>query len=387
MRGIQSGLVVLALCAAGAVLPTMSAEAAVYGTVWVEVDNSEGGINEAEGVPTGLDGWRTFDLYAIVTSDTEILVADFGFVASDSQGARPMWTTQEVYQNEFGDNSQSSLIGALRMPQVAALEYDTYVGLGKIDTTLVRNATILGADWNPEMFRTAWFTSVESGKPVIPAKGDEEDRLFLARITVSSASGFGDYSASGEYLGGAFYIGGSDQHGGIGLSIAQQGVFPTRNAFDGPEPLYFSPVEGIENPNADPASADEEVLPTWSRRDRLDGDMNFDGVTDELDMELLLSVYGTRNPLYDLTGDLLIEQGDVLMLNFLITGEFPEFDEGTPNEQRKAARAYRKLMKQAIKAEENAEKRSARVAKRSYKRLRKELKRQERAARQAANQQ
>jgi len=292
-----------------------------------------------------------------------------------------MWTTQEVYQNEVGGSGQSAIIGTLAWPLVAALEYDTYVGLGKIDTTLVRSTSILGGDWNPAMFRAAWYTTVRDGEPVIPGTPDEDNRLFLARITVSSDRAFGDYTPSEEYLGGGFYIGGGDADGDIGLWQAQRGVFQTRNAFEGPEPLLFSPVGGLPRPPG--VVAAEGGMPTWSRRDRFDGDMNFDGVTDGRDLEELHSVFGTRSPFHDLTGDLLIDDGDIFFLTYLIDGEVPETPELTDRELRKKFKQYQKLFKKALKDELKADKAHAKADSKSYKKMRKELKKAEREARKA----
>lgn len=389
MRGIKelSGVVV------GVLALVTAANAGVYGTVWIEVDNSVGVIGEAAGVPTGLEGVRTFDLFALVTPDTDILVADFGFVASYSS-RHSMWTTQEVYQNQYGGDTQSRAVGLLRSADIAALEFDTYVGLGMIDSQIVMNTNISGGDWSPSGFKAAWYVVPTGDFTVTPAVGDPNGRLFLARITVTSSRPFGDHEDVGEFLGGMVYLGGYDSRGDIGLSRVATGLFQTGNAFAGPEPAYVGSVGNGDDANDGDDDNPSDGADTGAGVDdgdgaegvnqfteRYNGDLNADGVVDSKDMALMQGAFGTLNPVYDMNGDFLVEDRDLQMLLFLIDGTIPESAANlTPKQQRKAQKQHEKMLKNAKKQIDKEEKELRKAERKVIKALTKELKRQERQA-------
>lgn len=343
-----------------------SASAGVYGTVWIEVDNSVGMFGEAAGLPTGLEGVRTFDLYAIVTPDTEFFAADFGFVSG--YGYEPsMWTTQSVYQHEAGGDVRSRMVGLLRASDFAALEFDTYVGMGSVKTDIVRNTSIFGADWSPAEFKVVWFTAPLTDTTIGQTTPDEEGRIFLARISVESQGALGEDTSADEYLGGMLFVSGRDSQYSFGTVGGGAGMLPTRNAFEGSGPLFFEDLhDGLVSEPGD-----------------LVGDLNFDRVIDERDLEILYSAFGTMNRMYDLTGDGLIEVSDVWKMLILIdpantqTIDFPT----TAKERRKAQKRYQKTLRKAQKAEAKAEKRLQRQIRKTVRKALREQRRQERRER------
>ena len=362
MRGLKALVVLISVAG----VATFGALAGVYGTVWIEVDNSVGMIGEAAGLPTGLDDVRTFDLYVIVTPDTELFAADFGYVAA--YGFEPsMWTTQQVYQHETGGDVRSHVLGLLRATDFAALEFDTYVGMGSVKTDVVRNASIIGGDWSPVGFKIVWFTAPLSSGLIESPDSDEEDRIFLARISVESGGGFGEDTSADEHLGGMLFVVGRDSQYSFGMVSLGAGMLPTRNAFEGSEPFYFE--DRHDGPISEPSS--------------LAGDLNYDRVIDEKDLEILYSAFGTLNPLYDLTGDILIEQRDIWKMLVLIDPANADLIvvPTTPKAQRKALKRYQKLFKKAKKAEAKAEKRLQRHVRKTIRKALREQRRRERRER------
>jgi len=386
---MQQRVMGLLVCAG---LSVSIARAGVTGAVWIEVDNSVATYGDAAGMETGLEGVRTFDLYAIMTPDTEIFAADFGFV-SPAWGHQVMRSASEIYQNPLGGDTRSTLVGKLRMQEFAALEFDTYLSMGAFEPMVVRNAFILGADWTRAGFRAAWAVPLTSDTAIEPARADADGRLFLARISVYAPGSFGDMNNASE-LGGAFFLGGRDSHGGFGMLNPDSGKFWTQNAFAGPIIQHFvSSDDGGDHSQQDTGSGspgdsgfDDGVV---EPRDRFDGDMNGDGVVDGEDMAVLQGAFGTLNPVYDLNGDMLIEEHDVQMLLYLIDGTIPESNPTmTRQEQKKAARHYAKLMKKAkalvVKDRKAVEKERRKTLKKTVKELKKQQKLAKKAEKEAA---
>ncbi|MCB9838981.1 MAG: hypothetical protein H6813_06540 [Phycisphaeraceae bacterium] len=429
-RGVRGALSMLA-CAG---IAASSASAGVHGLIWVEVDNSVATIRSAAGIPTGLEGVRTFDLFAVVTSDTRVVAADFGFVGYNRGFDDNMWTTQSVYQHEDGGDAQAVGVGLLRGQE--ALEFDTYVGLGMIDTQIVKNTTILSMDWSPAMFQGAWYGVDFSEPDYYLAQGDDEGKLFLARISVSSEGEFGEDTGATEWLGGRVFLGGFDDHSEFGMNVAETGLFVAPNAFGYAAPPD-RPAGSGRPPGADDAGSDS-TEPTAAF-----GDVNDDGVVDPQDLLLIQQHFGESGSAYDLSGDGLVDAEDVSILMSLLengsadipappglagdlngdgvvdSADLVEFyennwryrvrfdlnrdglvshedlailqgligpgdasDDLTPKERKQLEKEIRKLEKDRIKAQQQAAKRAAQEAKR----LEREQKKLERAMEKARKQ-
>ena len=160
------------LLAAGLSWCCSIASGGVIGTVWIEVDNRVGTVGDAAGMETGLEGIRTFDLFAMVTPDTSLWLADFGFASTYSEH-RSMWTNRQVYQNPFGGDVRSKSSGLLRTPEFAALEFDTYLAFGGEIAEFTEGITVNGADWSPDRFRAIWSVKLptNTGVAITPATG------------------------------------------------------------------------------------------------------------------------------------------------------------------------------------------------------------------------
>lgn len=381
------------LMAIGVAACCSMASGGVIGTVWIEVDNSVGTVGDAAGMETGLDGIRTFDLVLIVSPDTELFAADFGFAARVGEN-RSMWTTQPVYQNALGGDTQSKLAGALRTTDFAALEFDTFVSLGTISTDVVQNMVILGGDWSKSGFKIAWYPRLPGSGPLITATPDEFGHITLARVSVASERGFGDYTAGDEYLGGDFFISAEDDDERIGY-FPREGVFYAGNAFDGPIPNYDASVppdvgggddgddtsdvgDGVDDSVVTPGPGDPPIDDSVDEPEELYfGDLNFDGAVDLSDLLILQQAYGTQNPFYDLDGDRIVEERDVHIMMYLITGEGSSslLAGLTEKQLRKEEKRYQKVIKKIEKDAAKETKRVYRERKKAAKAAEKERKR------------
>ncbi len=378
--------------AIGAAACCSMASGGVIGTVWIEVDNSVGTQGDAAGMETGLDGIRTFDLVLIVSPDTELYAADFGF-ATRAGDKRSMWTTQPVYQNQFGGDTQSKIAGALRTADFAALEFDTYVSLGTIRTDVVQNMVILGGDWSEARFQIAWYPQLPGSGQLITATPDEFGHITLARISVASDRSFGEYTGGDEYLGGAFYISGEDDQERIGY-YPREGIFWAGNAFHGPVPNYDTSApgsggddggddapdvgDGVDDSVVTPGPGDPPIDDNVDEPEELYfGDLNFDGAVDLSDLLILQQAYGTQNPFYDLDGDRIVEERDVHIMMYLITGEGSSslLAGLTEKQLRKEEKRYQKVIKKIEKDAAKETKRVYRERKKTAKAAEKERKR------------
>lgn len=359
----------------------VSAHAGVQEIVWVEVDNSVGTMGDATGEPTGLDGVRTFDLFAIVTDDTRVWAADFGFVGTHQGFDDNMWTTQSVYQHEMGGDTQSQVAGAIR--SLSALEFDTYVGLGMLDSKVVMNTTILGVEWSPGMFEGAWYGSQYTGDYWTPATGDDDGKLFLARVSVESMGGYGDATGGDEWLGGRIFISGEDDRGEFGQHDPRSGLFLTPNAFPEHAPANVAGSNGGGSGN------DVVVEPEPSEIDPYDGEMTFDlngdGSVNAQDLLVMQQHFGGTDGRMDFNLDGVIDALDVQMLVDAIEAEAANpTDDMTPKERKQYEKAQRKAEKQREKEARQAAKAAEKEQKRLEKERKKEEKRREKEAREAA---
>ncbi len=376
------------MVAASAGLAASNALGGVEEVVWVEVDNTVGTIDQTAGVPTGLNGVRTFDLYAVVTPDTKVWVADFGYVGDYQGYDENMWTTQSVYQNEFGRDVQAPMVGSMEM--FAALEFDTYVGMGMLDSKIVMNTVILGGNWSSSGFELAWYGSQYSGGVWEPAVGDEDDLLFLARVSVASDGAYGDTTGDDEWLGGWVFISGEDNDGRFGQADPKTGLFYAENAF--PEPVAV-----IAGTNGGGGSGGAEETP--DEPEPLYGDVNLDDVVDMVDLMLVQRSIGTSNSSRDVNGDGIVDAVDVAEI-MEILGSSETFagsggggvDDGaaedeyanlTPKERKKLEKAQRKAEQQRLKAERKAVKADAKERKRQEKERKKADKQREKERKKA----
>lgn len=356
----------------------MSAHAGVQEIVWVEVDNSVGTMGVATGEPTGLDGVRTFDLFAIVTDDTRVWAADFGFVGTNQGFDDNMWTTQSVYQHEYGEDTQSRMVGAIET--MAALEFDTYVGLGMLDSKVVMNTAILGVEWSPGMFEGAWYGSQYTADYWTPATGDEAGRLFLARISVASDGDYGEATGASEWLGGRVFISGEDDAGEFGQYEPATGLFLAPNAFPESAPANVAGSNGGSSAGVEPMP--EEFDPYEGE---LTYDLNGDGNVDAQDLLVLQRNIGGTDGRMDFDLDGMIGASDVRMLVDAIEAEAANATDGmTPKELKQYEKAQRKAEKQREKEARQAAKAAEKEQKRIEKERKKEEKRLEKEARQAA---
>ncbi|MCB9838980.1 MAG: hypothetical protein H6813_06535 [Phycisphaeraceae bacterium] len=387
----RAGEVASVMMCAG--LAVSGARAGVEEVFWVEVDNSVGTVGAAAGEATGLDGVRTFDLYAIVSPDTRVWAADFGYVGVHNGYDDNMWTTQPIYQHEFGDDVRSGFVGFA--PEYAAVEFDTYVGLGMLDSQTVMNTVILGVDWSPGLIKGAWFGMEYTDDEWIAAVGDDDGRLFLARISVASEGVFGEDTGDSEWLGGRVFLSGDDVDGDFGQWDPVSGLFLAPNAFDapaGPAPVYQAPDEFAE-PEPEAANA-------------VFGDVNDDGVADSTDLMILQRALGSTDSRFDLNRDGIVDALDVQALLPVIgrsdqSSGATAGDERTdelaglsPQERKQIEKAQRKAEKERLKAEKQAAKAAAKEAQRierewkqAQRDAEKERKRAEKAAAKARKQQ
>jgi len=373
MRGQTNAVGVAAAMVMLAGLAVSSASAGVESMVWVEVDNSVGTVGATAGEPTGLEGVRTFDLYAVVTPDTRVWVADFGYVGVHQGYDNNMWTTQAVYQHPNGGDLQSNMIGVLS--SLVALEFDTYVGMGMLDSQVVMNTAILGANWSPALFEAAWYGTQYTADAWLPAVGDAAGRLFLARISVSSAGGFGDPTGDSEWLGGTVFISGEDDLGEFGQAIPATGLFEVGNAFP---TAPVAAVSGGGDGGADASDSDtpESSVP-W-------GDLNGDGALDSLDVLAMQQVYGSDDSSADLNEDGIVSDLDVVILLKWIENAAANPAPGgvdlsnlSPKERKKIEKQRRQAEKRRLRAERKAAKQAEKERKKLDRQRRKEEKRRE----------
>jgi hypothetical protein len=361
MRG-QTKAFSMMVCAG---LAASGVRAGVEEIVWVEVDNSVGTMGDTAGVPTGLDGVRTFDLYAVVTPDTNIWAADFGYVGVHQGFDDNMWTTQAVYQHGMGGDVQSVAIGMIA--DLSALEFDTYVGLGMLDSQVVMNTAILSVSWSPAMFQGAWFGTQYTADSWIPSVGDAEGRVFLARISVASDGGFGELTGGTEWLGGRVFLSGDDDEGEFGMMIAASGLFVAPNAFPVAAPtIAASDGGGWDEP--DEGAAPEPVH----------GDLNGDGVVSTVDLQLMQGLLGTSSTNADLNSDGIVDAQDV----GLLTGMLGDAGAGVGTDDDPLAGLSPKERKQAQKRILKEQKKLEAQQRKEQKLLEKERRKQARLARQ-----
>jgi len=355
----------------------VSAQAGVEEIVWVEIDNSVGTMGDVVGEPTGLVGVRTFDLYAVVSPDTRIWVADFGFVGDHKGHDDNLWTTQSVYQHEHGGDVQMSYVGNAAVSP--ALEFDTYVGLGMLDSKIVMNTTILGGDWSPAMFQLAWYGAQFDGDFWMPAVGDDDGRVFLARISVESLGGYGDATGDDEWLGGRLFISGEDDRGEFGQADPESGLFLAPNAFPEPAGANIAGSNGSGPGGGGGSEAVDEALLY---------DVNGDGALDMQDLLQLQQNLGLTDGQMDFNGDGIVDALDVEMMIEMLSApggfQAPGADEPedptagmTDKERKKYEKAQRKAEKQAAKAAAKEQKRLEKERRKEAKRLEKERKERE----------
>lgn len=207
--------------AAAALIFAGSALALPQGAFWTEV-----AIVDDPGDATNMAGLRTFDLWVTMEAGDVLNAADFG-IAGPNIG---LSTTQTVFNHPFGNDLEPTAFFLGAFPD---LEWDTYLAMGDLNGDL-GEITVQSANW--AVITAVWNPNAPGGfSTASPNSGLD---LILARITVSSAGGFGDFTGLFEFLGGELFVSGSGPNGLFGQQIAdlQLGVVTVPNAFPIPTP-------------------------------------------------------------------------------------------------------------------------------------------------------
>jgi MYXO-CTERM domain-containing protein len=143
------------------------------GFEWVEIDN--GGVSDASGAD--LTGYRTFDLYFnIGAQDALVTGVNMGYAPNPAIDDPPPFLETDglVFNHLFGSDLQSNAGLVAAFP---ALEFDTFVTFGGVDTLVVPNSVDLTGN-NSGQLRGVW--TVPGG--VMLTAGEQ---LWALRITVT----------------------------------------------------------------------------------------------------------------------------------------------------------------------------------------------------------
>ncbi len=201
---MRSTIVVSALVFAAA----SSAQAAVTGVTWRQVDNSVG-------YPMGDSfvgaNWNsvsrvTFDLILLGDAGQRINGINMGDAAFPNAAPFALYTNGAVFNHPFGSNVRSTAFENL--PNFNALRYDTFVALDGSSAPIISFAGVADVDANgttDQAMRATWFTT---DSVTLDANGE----MRIMRVTVGYdilqlPPDFDAFLGTNNVLGGELFTG------------------------------------------------------------------------------------------------------------------------------------------------------------------------------------
>ncbi len=309
-RWTGRGVVVAAVVACA----SAGASAEIRRMVWYEVDNAATTLVGAEGIPTNLEGYRTFDLYAICSPDTRLIVADFGIVGA-YHGGRSFWTTQEVLK-VLDNAAKPTGIHPRLVELIPQMEFDTTVTMGEWGGWIVLTGDGIADSFHPRGFMLAWMApfSRVNGRDQVAQVRPVEGHILLARVTVTSSGEFGEDTSDTEFLGGTIFLAGQDAGGHFGGEDPSTGLFYVPNAFGARTHVSGAPpVRAPRRPDGSSASG-VTWPPAEGQRPPSVLDMDFNGVVDARDVAYAVGRLGSRDETADIDGDGKVSALDIAIM-------------------------------------------------------------------------